>query len=578
MSRRGRVLLAAIVALALPALLPAGAGAHAALLKAAPSASAIAKASPAEVSLTYSEAVEPRFAIISVTDKSGNRVTIGPPERSPTNPDELQVPLRKLTSGWYLVYWRVISVDGHPVRGAYTFAVGPTPGVAPQFVVPSLSETAATPGLLIARWIVLLSLLACVGLLAFRLAIARPLLRRVPDTSLRAVSIGLAVALAVAVVSTLVYVDIATAEFAQLSTLDLGKLVPLMRASAFGRSYLDLALVLALAAIAALAAVRLDDPHREVRSVAQILANLGALAGAGAALLVPGLAGHAGQYSPRGLSLALDWLHLATGGLWVGGLLGLTLVAAATHSGRRVACMVVVVPRFSRVALFSVLGLIASGTVASLIRLPTLSSLWQTGYGQALLVKIGLLLVALMIAAVNLLRTTPRLEASERKPGLGEPTTRILRRLVGGEVFLVVGAVFAAGVMSSLAPPPQSLADVGSPAAKVGPGPVVKTIKHGVYTVQFGVTPNRGATFNAFTVRVLKDGKPLPGATVTAKFTQLDMDMGQQIYKLKEHSPAVYSQPRLPSLVMVGDWGLDFTITPPGDKPFSLLLIDKARG
>jgi copper transport protein len=578
MTRRGRVVLAAIAVLALSALVPASAGAHAALLKTVPSPSGIVNGSPTQVSLTYSEAVEPRFAIVSVTDKNGHRVTTGPPARSATNPDVLQVPLRKLASGWYLVYWRVISVDGHPVRGAFTFAVGPTPGPAPQFAVPSLSETAATPALLIARWIVLLSLLASVGLLVFRLAIARPLLRRVPESSLRAVGIALAAALGVAIVSTLVYLDIATAEFAQVSAFDLGKVVPLIRVSAFGRGYLDLAIVLALLAVASAVAVRLDDPRRELRSVAQILAVIGALGAAAAALLVPGLAGHAAQYSPRGVSLGLDWLHLLTGGLWIGGLIGLTVVAAAAHSSRRVACMVVVVPRFSRVALFSVLGLITSGTIAAIIRLPTLRSLWDTGYGQALLVKIGLLLLALMIAAVNLLRTTPRLEASERRPGLGEPTTRLLRRLVGGEVFLVVGAVFAAGIMSSLAPPPLSLASIGSAAANVGPGPVVKTIKHGAYTLQFGVSPNRAATFNAFTVRVLKDGKPVRGATVTAKFTQLEMDMGQQVYKLNERQPAVYSQPKLPSLVMVGSWGLDYTISPPGDKPFSVLLIDKASG
>ena len=66
--------------------------------------------------------------------------------------------------GWYLVYWRVISVDGHPVRGACTFAVGPNPGPAPQFVIPSISETAATPRLLAARWIAFLSVMAAVGL------------------------------------------------------------------------------------------------------------------------------------------------------------------------------------------------------------------------------------------------------------------------------------------------------------------------------------------------------------------------------------------------------------------------------
>ena len=578
MTRRGRVVLAAVAILALSALVPASAGAHAALLKTAPLPSGIVNGSPAQVSLTYSEAVEPRFAIISVTDKNGHRVTTGPPARSAANPDVLQVPLRKLASGWYLVYWRVISVDGHPVRGAFTFAVGPSPGPAPQFAVPSLSETAATPALLIARWVVLLSLLASVGLLVFRLAIARPLLRRVPGSSLRAASIALAVALPVAIVSTLVYLDLSTAEFAQVSAFDLGNVVPLIRVTAFGRGYLDLAIILVLLAVASAVAVRLDDPRRELRSVAQILAMVGALGAAAAALLVPGLAGHAAQYKPRGLSLGLDWLHLVAGGLWIGGLVGLTVVAAATPRSRRVAAMAVVVPRFSRVALFSVLGLVSSGTLAAFIRIPTLRSLVNTGYGQALLVKIGVLVLALMIASVNLLRTTPRLQASERKPELGEPTTTLLRRLVGGEVFLVVGAVFVAGILSSLAPPPLSLASVGSAAANVGPGPVVKTIKHGAYTLQFGVSPNRAATFNAFTVRVLKDGKPVRGATVTTKFTQLDMDMGQLIYKLAERQPAVYSRPNLPALVMVGDWGLDYTVSPPGDKPFSVLLIDKASG
>src|SRR5262249_57050267 len=119
--------------------------AHAALLRPVPSASGTVNTSPPDVRLTYSEAVEPRFAIVSVTDQGGHLVTDGPPRRSATDADTLVVPLKHLEEGWYLVYWRVISVDGHPVRGAFTFAVGPNPGPAPQFVIPSISETAATP-------------------------------------------------------------------------------------------------------------------------------------------------------------------------------------------------------------------------------------------------------------------------------------------------------------------------------------------------------------------------------------------------------------------------------------------------
>ena len=78
--------------------------------------------------------------------------------------------------------------------------------------------------------------------------------------------------------------------------------------------------------------------------------------------------------------------------------------------------LVVGVPRFSNVAFVSVLALIASGIGASLLHLPTFASLWETSYGQALLVKIGLLSAALLLAAVNLLRTTPRLLAAASGP------------------------------------------------------------------------------------------------------------------------------------------------------------------
>ena len=57
--------------------------------------------------------------------------------RSAADPDTLVVPLKKVPEGWYLVYWRAISVDGHPVQGAFTFAVGPNAGPAPQFAGPA---------------------------------------------------------------------------------------------------------------------------------------------------------------------------------------------------------------------------------------------------------------------------------------------------------------------------------------------------------------------------------------------------------------------------------------------------------
>ena len=244
---RAAAVLAAMAVLALG--VPASAWAHAALLRTTPSASGIVNGSPATVTLTYSEAVEPRFAVVSVTDASGHDQATATPSRSPANADQVLVPVRHLARGWYLVYWRAISADGHPVRGAFTFAVGPNPGPAPQFVIPSLRETATSLPLLVTRWLAFLSAMCSAGLIAFRLGIARPLLRRVPGSSLRAVNVALATSLGIALVAVLIYVDVATAEFAQRSAFDVTALVPLMRDSAFGRGFLDLELILVLLAL-----------------------------------------------------------------------------------------------------------------------------------------------------------------------------------------------------------------------------------------------------------------------------------------------------------------------------------------
>ena len=121
------------------------ASAHAYLIKTVPAASGVLDVPPPNVQLTYDEAVEPRFAIISVTNAAGKQETTGPVSRSPANPDTLVVPLRPhLPEGWYLIYWRAISVDGHPVQGAFTYAVGPNPGPAPQFPVPSIAGSATS--------------------------------------------------------------------------------------------------------------------------------------------------------------------------------------------------------------------------------------------------------------------------------------------------------------------------------------------------------------------------------------------------------------------------------------------------
>jgi copper transport protein len=568
MSRCGRSLVLTLAAAAALGL-PTAAFAHAALLRTVPEASGTVNVPPTQLELTYSEPVEPRFAVVSVTDVAGRQKTAGAPRRSPANPDTLLVPLKKVPEGWYLVYWRAISVDGHPVRGAFTFAVGPNAGPAPQFSIPSVSETAATPRLVIARWAVFLSVMGAIGLAALRLAIARPIVRRVDGSKLHTVSLAFGIVSAIGLVAIPVYFLLATADFALRSVFAVGALVPLVRVSAFGRGYVDLWICFALFVAAAALAIRIDRPDRERRSIAELLAFTGAGFAAAAALLVPGAAGHAAQTTPRGLSLLFDWTHLAAGSLWVGGLAGLLVLWRSLPVASRTAGLVVAVPRFSNTALASVIVLVASGIGASLLHLPTLGSLWQTSYGQALLVKIGLLLGAIVLASVNLLRAKPRLE----RPG----SALLLRRLVAGETLLVAAAVFAAAVLSSLAPPSKALASVGAASAHVGPGEVRSVVQKDGYTLSVGVAPNKAAVPNSFVLRLTKGGQPVRGAEVVLTFEMLDMEMGNQAYRLTESAPGVYTH-ATPALVMVGHWGLSFSVTPRGGQPFDVLLVDKANG
>ena len=570
---RTALLIAVLAALGAPAT----ASAHAYLVRTSPAASVTLNSPPAQLALTYDEPVEPRFALISVTDANGDRQTVGEPARSPADADTVVTQLRNLDEGWYLVFWRAISADGHPVRGAFTFAVGPNPGPPPQFVIPKLTESAATPRLVVARWLALLGMMAALGLFCFRILVARPLVTRVAGASLRRVTIAFGVAAVLGLLAAPVYVELATAQYAFRSVFDLGNVVPLMRTSAFGRAWLDLELVFALFAIAGGIAIAADRAELPRRTIAGLLSITGAVAAAGAAVFVVALAGHAGETAPRGLSLPVDWLHVASASLWVGGLIGLLVLWASLGEVRRTAGLAVCVPRFSWVALGSVAVLIGSGIGSSLQHFPTFSSFWETDYGLALIAKIALLLTAIALASGNLLRARPRLRAAVGDASLGEGAARLLRRLVSGEVLLIVGALVGASVLTSLPPPPKALATIGPVSARVGPGPVSEVVEHGPYTLTFRISPNKAVADDAFTVTITKNGKPVHGAKVTTSFAMLDMEMPQQEYSLEERTPGEFSR-STNALVMVGRWGLTFDVQLPGAAPFSVVLVDHATG
>jgi putative copper export protein len=155
------------------------------------------------------------------------------------------------------------------------------------------------------------------------------------------------------------------------------------------------------------------------------------------------LSGHDGAEGSR-LSAAADWVHLSGASLWLGGLVALAVAVWPTAPELRREAF----SRFSRVAAASVALVVVAGVYLSVVRLPELSDLWTTGYGQLLLVKVGLVLVALGWGAVHHFAVRPALGRA------GEGFLVRVGRSVLGESAVAAAVLLAAAVLVDSKPPP----------------------------------------------------------------------------------------------------------------------------
>ena len=97
--------------------------AHAFLERASPPVGSEVAAAPPELSITFTEGVEPLFSTIEVHGANGAAVSTGQPHVAPGNNRRLIVELPKLPPGTYTVIWHVTSVDTHKTEGNYQFTI-----------------------------------------------------------------------------------------------------------------------------------------------------------------------------------------------------------------------------------------------------------------------------------------------------------------------------------------------------------------------------------------------------------------------------------------------------------------------
>ena len=102
---------------------PAAALSHAFLDEAAPRVGGTVPASPKEIRLSFTEAIEPRFSGIDLVTDDGRTIATGQATVDPGNDKQLVLALPPLAPGHYRVRWHVVSVDTHRTEGEYSFAV-----------------------------------------------------------------------------------------------------------------------------------------------------------------------------------------------------------------------------------------------------------------------------------------------------------------------------------------------------------------------------------------------------------------------------------------------------------------------
>jgi copper transport protein len=410
MSTLRRVLLPTWLALAL-ALVPLAAAAHSELVSSIPAANASLPKSPAELSLTFSEAVDIASSHVDLLDSS--QATVPGLGSLSANADSttVTVSVPTLKRGVYTVSYQVTSaVDGHVTSGIYAFLVDPTGAQPPPSVPTQSTSPSSDPDVVATRWLALAAMLALFGTALFWLVSARPALSPEHRTTPWG---AMAISGALAFGGQALYLNLAARPLVAAvghagHSATTG--FPLDPAGPFGWTPFAIAMRIALAgsvvafALATWHWARGDEARRRGRLLGEHRDGVWlAVVGVAAAVALAGtsLGGHAAAIGGP-VNAVFDWLHLAAVGAWLGTLPGLLLLALRLRgAGPGGGSLRAALRRHSRVAFVAAPIVAATGLANSPLVLGSSRELVASGYGDLLLAKSVLFSVAIGIGSAN---------------------------------------------------------------------------------------------------------------------------------------------------------------------------------
>ncbi|WP_323794377.1 copper resistance protein CopC [Nocardioides sp.] len=475
----------------------APASAHATLIATDPNEGEVLATAPDEVTFTFDEPVTLAADGVQVFDATGAPLPAESAGRDAVITTDLP---DDLDDGTYVLVWRAVSADGHPIAGSLTFSVGEASLRVVAPVVPDAAGGSVRWALSAVQAVGYVGLLTAGGLVLFlgwttagvRL---EPRVRRrlqrllVGSTGLALGSGLLALPLIAAYQQGADWSGISPSP--ELSLVD------------------DDLLVLGLQAVGLLAALRLLSRPRV------------AVVAAAAAVLAPALVGHSRAVDPVWLLTLTDALHLVVGAAWLGGLVGLAATLPSLSGRARDGAAALT--RFSEVAAGLLVVLAITGTLMGWRILGGWGPLVETDYGRLLLVKVVIALLVAAIAGWNRWRLLPAVHLGVGHAAQRSAVVRVAR-VVRAEAALLVVLLGVTGFLVNLSPSEETenRAAVGS---RVEAGPLDES------RVLATLVPGRQGP-NTLTLQVqAADGEPIDGFSAPVVAVRTDgaaIDLGVQ--------------------------------------------------
>lgn len=456
--------------------LPGSASAHAVALRSDPPANAIVPTPPATVTVTFSEPIQPVAGRTKVVAPDNTRADSG--EATVRGP-VLTIPLRGgLPNGTYLVSYRVISADSHPVGATFTFSIGVASTTTPQgdAGAGTVNRSVAI-SMAVAKYLGYAGLILVIGP-ALVLAMMWPArLPRQQPSRLARLGLGLIG------VGTLLELYLQAPYSSGGGLFDIsGTAFRAVIDSRYGAMHLVRLGV--LGAVAVLLGPMLAGHSATIdRALLAILGVLG--------LATWPLSGHPAASALPTLTVVADMAHLAAMSIWLGGLVMLFGFLLRRANARELGA---ILPVWSSWAMLAVSVLVLAGTAQALIEIVTLRALVDTTYGRLVILKVGLLAVVIAVAAYSR-RLAQRAEQ--------EQTPRRLRRTVLAEL---VGVAVVLAVASALV---QTTPARNASAAADQSGPYTATLTASFYVLDVSIDPARVGTNGVHLFAFTLDRKPL---------------------------------------------------------------------